>query len=256
MQTVKALNIPNYGTPFQAQMPKKTTFLGITAQIDPNNANVKPRLVYLADSNFPTVQEQTYILLRGQSDLDHPEVKNWEFVGLTYDQNRRHNGIATLWKVQPINPIPVKVDANPKPKKLRQPHSPESLAAVKAHEDKLKLEEERQRNATHPATTPVLAETVLDGKTIEFKANDKNPLIEVSKEAQDIKDAVSAGIALKDLELKPLTSEAPSSSTKFSETVIEESVRSDEEYAEMGFLTKDGVEIKPLTAEVSDAENS
>jgi len=195
MQTVKALNIPNYGQPFRAQMPKKTTFLGITAQIDPNNANVKPRLVYLQDSQFPKTEEQTYILLRGQSDLEHPDVKNWQFVGLTYDQNRRHNGIATLWKVKPKIATPKLVDLNPKPKRERAPHSPESLAAIAAHEKKVRLEQERLK-----------IDEVLD-------KHDKNSLIEALEEETFTHPPKFLGEKNKsqDLELKPLTSEAPSS---------------------------------------------
>jgi len=186
MKTVKALNIPNYGTPFKATLPKKVQYLGVTAQIDPNNANVKPRLVYLQDSQFPQTQEYTYILLRGQADLDHPDLKKWDFVGLTYDQNRRHNGIATLWSAQPVIPTPIPKDPNPKPQRIPTPHSPESLAAIAAHKEKMRLEEERMKIA----------------EVLEVPLQDEEP-VDHAKIDEFFKSPPE------DLELKPLTSEAP-----------------------------------------------
>jgi len=125
-------------------MPKKLEILGIAAQLDPAQANIKPRLVYVEDSQFPQRVEVTYLLLRGQATVDAPGCKNFEFVAMTYDQNRRHNGIATLWQVDQVKDVVIEKPVV-KPKHVELP-SPESLAAIKAHEEKLQVEKERLQN--------------------------------------------------------------------------------------------------------------
>lgn len=142
MKRIRTVQLP-YNVRVDITMPKRTHFTELVCQIDDNNANVKPRLVYCEDTLWPQLVKASYILLRGECDVEAAGCKpdDFQFVGLGWDRNRRHNQIATLWRVTPL----VEVDkpiAQPKKKPVPQP-SPESLAAIEDHNKKIRLEQER-----------------------------------------------------------------------------------------------------------------
>lgn len=156
-------------------MPRSPEILGLSAQVDPNNQNTKPRLVYLQDTQFPQTILKHYLLLRGQEDLEHHNTRNYRFIGITQDQNRRTNGIATLWEVDLIEAAAPEPQPEPqKPKHVELP-SPESLMAIADHEKKLSLEKERLS----------LEEAQFKGETVELTTIDEEMPI------QEIKDAVA-----------------------------------------------------------------
>lgn len=148
MKRIKILPL-TYGTLTSEVMPKQPQILGLTAQIDPNNTNVKPRLIYLQDTAYPQTHLKHYLLLRGQSDLEFPNAKNFRFVGVTQDQNRRTQGIATLWEVDLVEQDAPAEAPEPVKPKVVPVASPESLMAIKAHEDKIKKEKERLAENTY-----------------------------------------------------------------------------------------------------------
>lgn len=181
MIRVREVQIP-YGKPVTVQIPKRTVFLKLLCPIDANNANIKPRIVYGEDSAFPQLTEASYILLRGQCDVEAEGCKpnDFEFVDIGYDANRRISGIATLWRCSTIKDVPKQESAPAKPRQITPP-SPESLAAIAAHEAKIRAEEERLAKIKEDAelnteemqsteTVEVFGKTVEDTEAPELEA--------------------------------------------------------------------------------------
>jgi len=142
-------------------------FVGISCQLDGNSSSIKPKIVWVEDSQFPQRKEYHILLLRGDREVEHADFKNPTFLFTTYDQNRRTGGVATAWLVEPI-PQPEKpVFKEPKRPKVDYT-SPEAREALAAHEKKLRLK--AQQDAALKEQEENLVDPV---KTLE-----KNPLVE------------------------------------------------------------------------------
>lgn len=143
MQRIRSQQIP-YGTPTSLVVPRSPTFLGIATAFDPHGGSPKARLAWIEDSQFPQREEIHVILFRGDADLEYDGYHKIKPLFITHDQHRRHNAIATLCTAVPTAaPIP-EFDPNPQPKHPPTPPSPESLAAVAAHERKMRLKAEAE----------------------------------------------------------------------------------------------------------------
>jgi len=135
----------SYGSPTNLVVPQKPVWLGLIAQIDPNGGQIKPRVVWQEDPAYPTRKEQTVILFRGDAEIEFPEYKNFEFLFVTHDQNRRGGGIASLWSCDPERAPVAPPEAPAPPKQAPTLPSPESLAAVQDHEKKVRMKEEQEK---------------------------------------------------------------------------------------------------------------
>lgn len=143
MKRVKSQQIP-YSTPTIVVIPQRPHWLGLVSQIDPHGGNIKPRIVWEEEPAYPQRKEQTVILFRGDADVEYPNYKNFKFLFVTHDQNRRGGGIATLWACDP-EIAPAKPTPTPKPKKQPQLPSPDSLAAIADHEKKMKIKAAQEK---------------------------------------------------------------------------------------------------------------
>lgn len=179
-----------YGRPTNLVIPQKPTWLGLIAQIDPNGGQIKPRVVWQEDPAFPARKEQIVILFRGDAEIEYPNHKNFEFLFVTHDQNRRGGGIASLWACDPVQ-IPVTpMEAPSIPKRPPTQPSPESLAAIRDHEKKLQLQAEQAKALMESieALDPDEVEAELEGSTIVATIPDD--------QEENLLDAI--GIALED----------------------------------------------------------
>lgn len=143
MKRVRSQQIP-YGLPTSVVIPQKPNWLGLVAPLDTHGGNIKPRLVWEEDPAFPQRKDQTVILFRGDADIEYNDYKDFEFLFVTHDQNRRGGGISSLWACSPVL-APVTPVEPPKPKKAPNPPSPDSLAAIADHEKKMRLKKEQEK---------------------------------------------------------------------------------------------------------------
>jgi hypothetical protein len=165
MKRIKSQAIP-YGVPTLVVVPQRTVWLGIAPTLDTNASHIKPRLGWIEDSAFPARKPQWVILFRGDADLEFDGFKNIEPIFFTHDANRRGGGIATLCKAEKV--VEQVVESPPVKKKAPPtPASPESIAAVEAHERKIRLKKEQEQALKEAAEFDELIEVAAKLKAEE-----------------------------------------------------------------------------------------